>query len=249
MASKDVLDKFLREEALALGADYFGVADLLAAQGLVEEQAGEMMAQLPRAISVGVVMPFAIVDQLRHHVDSRVAMAYRSHSYDILNCRLDEVASRLSSILQRKGYHAFPVPASQTVVEEMLYGLFSHKLAAHLAGLGWIGKSCLLVTSEGGPRVRWASILTDAPLTVGQPLAERCGRCRECVEACPAHAFTGRNFRACEPREARFNVFKCYEYLRQREKQVGVRVCGVCVYICPWGRKEDKAAEQSCFWR
>jgi epoxyqueuosine reductase QueG len=195
------------------------------------------MAQFPRAISVGVVMPSAIVDQLHRRGDKAVALAYHSHSYDILNFRLDQIASRLASTLQREGYRAFPVPASQTVDEERLYGLFSHKLAAHLAGLGWIGKSCLLVAPEVGPRVRWASVLTDAPLTVGQPLVERCGGCTECVDACPAHAFTGRSFRADEPREVRFDVFKCKAYLRRRGQQVGAEVCGICVYVCPYGRE------------
>ena len=195
-----------------------------------------MMLEFPRAISVGVVMPFAIVDQLPQHTDKMVAMAYHSHSYEILNHRLANIVSLLSSALQREGYRAFPVRASQTVNEERLYGLFSHKLAAHLAGLGWIGKSCLLVTPEVGPRVRWASILTDAPLSAGQGLAERCGECKQCVEACPTEAFTGRSFQASEPREARFDVFKCQAYQRQQQERLGVGVCGMCVYICPYGR-------------
>ena len=91
-------------------------------------------------------------------------------------------------------------------------GLFSHKLAAHLAGLGWIGKSCLLVTLEVGPRVRWASVLTDASLMAGEPLEERCGECRGCVEVCPVGAFSGRSFFSDEPRAARFDVFKCRYY-------------------------------------
>jgi epoxyqueuosine reductase len=237
MTVERALDERFREDALALGADYFGVADLSPAREWVEEQGGRMMAQFPRAVSIGVTMPSAIVDQLHRQEDQAVVLAYRSHSYDILNFRLDQIASRLASTLQREGYRAFPVRASQTVDEERLYGLFSHKLAAHLAGLGWIGKSCLLVTPEVGPRVRWASILTDAPLAAGQPLAERCGGCRECVDSCPPRAFTGRNFQADEPREDRFDVLKCDEYFRQRERQVGARVCGLCVHVCPYGRR------------
>jgi epoxyqueuosine reductase len=240
MADKDNLDIRLREEALALGADYFGVADLSPAQELVLELGGQMMAQFPRALSLAVVMPFAIVDQLPRHMERAVAMAYYSHSYEMLNRRLDLIASRLSSRLQREGYRAFPVSATQTVDEERQYGLFSHKLAAHLAGLGWIGKSCLLVTPEAGPRARWASVLTDAPLTTGQPLTERCGTCMECVEACPAHAFTGRNFQACEPREARFDVFKCIDVRADNESTFACGACGMCVYVCPYGRKKER---------
>ena len=237
MTVLDSLEERLRQDGLSLGADYFGVADLFPARELIREQGGEMMLQFPRAISIGIVMPFAIVDQLPLHAEKAVAMAYRSHGYEIINRRLDDIASRLASSLQREGYRAFPVRASQTVDEERLLGLFSHKLAAHLAGLGWIGKSCLLVTPQVGPRVRWASILTDAPLLAGEPQAQRCGGCRDCVEACPPHAFTGMNFRMDEPREARFDVFKCQEYFNLRKDQMATSACGMCVYICPHGRK------------
>lgn len=98
------------------------------------------------------------------------------------------------------------------VVRDRELGLFSHKLAAHLAGLGWIGKSCLPVTPEAGPRVRWASVLTDAPLAAGEQLEERCGECEACVEVCPAGAFSGRSFFSDEPRAARFDAFKCRYY-------------------------------------
>jgi len=239
MAGKSTLEKHLRKQALELGANYFGVADLSPARELVLELGGQMVERFPRAICIGVAMPSAIVDQLPRHDSKAVALSYRSHGYDILNLRLDQIASRLSSALQLEGCRAFPVPASQAVDDERLYGLFSHKLAAHLAGLGWIGKSCLLVTPEIGPRVRWASILTDASITAGQPLAERCGRCTECVEACPAHAFTDRNFRVDEPREARFDAFKCYEYQRRQREHMGVILCGMCVYVCPHGRKDS----------
>jgi epoxyqueuosine reductase len=238
MTNRDDLEKRLRAEALALGADFFGVADLAPARDFIREQGGEMVAQFPRAVSIGVLMPSTIVDQIVRQDDKRALIAYRGHSYDILNVRLNQIASRLSSFLQREGYRAFPIAAAERADGETMRGLISHKLAAHLAGLGWIGKSCLLVMPETGPRVRLDTVLTDAPLTPGQPLEERCGGCMECVEACPAHAFTGCNFRADEPREARYDVFKCNEYLKQREQQTGVRVCGLCVYVCPHGKGE-----------
>ncbi len=245
MAHRNSLEHRLCKEASTLGSDCFGVADLSCANGLVRELGGEMTVQFPRAISIGVGMPIAIVDQLSHHKDKAVALAYRSHGYDILNFRLDQVASRLSSILQQEGYQAFPIAASQTVDSQRHYGLFSHKLAAHLAGLGWIGRSCLLVTPAVGPRIRWASILTDAPLTAGQPMAQRCGECMECVKACPAQAFTGKGFQADEPREARFDVHKCYDYQHQKRGEIDSILCGVCIFVCPHGRKGIATGQDS----
>jgi len=102
----------LREQALALGADYFGVADLAPAWRFVEKQGGKVVAQFPRAISIGVVMPSAVVDRLYLQEDRAVLLAYRGHCYDVLNARLDQIASRLVSSLQQMERRAFPVRAS-----------------------------------------------------------------------------------------------------------------------------------------
>jgi len=228
----------LRELAEAMGTDFFGVADLSPAHEAILAQGGPVIAGFPRAVSIGIGLLHAIVDQLPQRGQRAVAMNYRYHAYDLVNQRLDHIASRLSGVLQREGYQALPVPASQTVDEERLCGAFSHKMGAHLAGLGWIGKNCLLITPEVGPRVRWATVLTDAPLEVtGSPMDERCGGCQQCVDICPPQAFTGRPFRADEPREARFAAHKCDAYFDALTEAGRVPVCGMCLYICPWGRQ------------
>jgi len=111
-------------------------------------------------------------------------------------------------------------------------------LVAHLAGLGWIGKSCLLITPQYGPRVRLASILTDAPLESGELLPSECGGRRDCVEVCPPKAITGVPFRPSEPRDVRFRAQLCRDYSRRRAQLLGEGICGLCVYICPYGRRE-----------
>jgi epoxyqueuosine reductase len=229
----------IRESAEAWGADWFGVADLSPARDAILAQGGPAMAGYPRAISLGIALLHPIVDQLPQRAERAVAAHYRHHAYDLVNQRLDFVASRLSGVLQRKGHRALPIPASQRVDDERICAVFSHKLAAHLAGLGWIGKSCLLVTPQVGPRVRWATVLTDAPLSVtGQPMDEQCGDCQECVKICPVQAFTGRPFREDEPREARYDAAKCDRYFaRLGEQNAGLAVCGLCLYVCPYGRR------------
>jgi len=227
----------LRDLAGAQGVDFFGVADLGRARQAVIDQGGPALAAFPRAISIGVGLMHAIVDQLPRRAERPVAMLYRAHAYDLVNARLDQIAQRLASALQQAGYRALPVPASQTVDDERLIGLISHKLAAHLAGLGWIGKNCMVITPSAGPRVRWATILTDAPLPAGEPLDTRCGDCHDCVDACPVRAFTGRPFREEEPRAARFAAEKCKTYLYRTAGERDFRVCGMCLYACPHGKK------------
>lgn len=232
------LGERLRRSALEWGADFFGVANLSPAREAILAQGGEIIAKFPRAISLGIVMPLHIVDQLPHQDDVWVAAAYRAHGYDILNRRLDGLASRVNSLLQHEGYQTFPIPASWQVDRERVLGHFSHKMGAHLAGLGWIGRSCLLVTPEVGPRVRWATVLTDAPLETGSPIANGCDDCRECVDICPASAFTGRLFVADEPRSARFDVFRCRAYQESITTPEGGGLCGMCVYVCPHGQQK-----------
>jgi epoxyqueuosine reductase QueG len=234
----------LSELAEAMAADFFGVADLSPAHDAILAQGGPAIAKFPRSISIGIALLHPIVDQLPQRTDRAVAMLYRYHCYDLVNQRLDHITSRLSGVLQRTGYRALPVPASQMVDSQRLCGIFSHKMGAHLAGLGWIGKSCLLVTPQVGPRVRWATVLTDAPLAMtGTPMDIGCGTCQRCVEICPSQAFTGEPFRKQDPREVRYAAHKCKTYLDEVEKTVGVSVCGLCLYVCPHGRGKGTDAE------
>ncbi len=231
------LDAQLRTLALSLGADYFGIADLSYAHDVILEQGGERVARYPRAVVIGVVLQDSLVDLLPDK-DPEGAILYRHNSYDVVNQMLDQIGVRVANELQRAGYSAFPVPASRRTDDKNICGIFSQKLAAHLAGLGWIGKSCLLITPDHGPRVRWVSILTDATLNpTGSPLEQRCGECTACVDICPQNAFTGRQFHRDEPREVRFDAAACDRYFRKLEQSGGVSVCGLCLYVCPYGRK------------
>ena len=238
------LDAHLRELALSLDADYFGVADLSLAHNAVLEQGGERVARYPRAVTIGMRLQDSLVDLLPDD-DKAAAILYKHSSYDVVNLALDQISLRVANTLQRAGFDAFPVPASKRTDDEHISGIFSQKLAAHLAGLGWIGKSCLLITPDHGPRVRWVTILTNAPLNpTGTPMEQKCGTCTACVDICPPHAFTGRPFHPNEPREIRFDAAACDQYFKEVERSKGVAVCGLCLYICPHGRKSGKGNRQ-----
>jgi epoxyqueuosine reductase len=231
------LDADLRTLVLSLDADYFGVADLSSSHAFILAQGGERVARYPRAVTIGMVLQDSLVNLLPEE-DPAAAILYRHSSYDVVNLALDQIALRVANELQRAGYSAFPVPASKRTSDENICGIFSQKLAAHLAGLGWIGKSCLLITTDHGPRVRWVTVLTNAPLRpTGSPMEQQCGKCTACVDICPQHAFTGRVFCEDEPREARYDAAACDRYFKELEKSRGVGVCGLCLYICPHGKK------------
>ncbi len=239
------LEDDLQGLAMSLGADLYGIADLRPHETAIIKQGGEMVSGYPFAISVGIRLLDTIVDQIPNRSQRTVRVSYRSHTYDVVNGRLDVISSLLASHLQKEGYRCMPVPASERIDDERICAMFSHKMAAHLAGLGWIGKSCLLVTPQYGPRVRWTTVLTDYPFSrFGIPMDPRCGNCEECTKACPTGAFTGRMFDRDEPREARFDARKCDQYFKDMEKQAPKPVCGMCVFICPHGRNIAKNAKR-----
>ena len=211
------------------GADLFGVADLVPVRNFILTQGPSLLGQFPRAVSMGIRLNDWIVNSHTPHEPRRNSL-YWHHVYDVVTRSLDFLAYDVTRWLIGRGFQAFPVPGSTPYDSEKLLGIFSHKLAAHLAGLGWIGKSCLLLTEPYGPRVRFVSVLTDAPLAAGFPLDKPCGKCHVCIDACPVKAFTGVEFNPQEGRDVRFDVFKCSEYRQEHP-------CGLCVSSCPKGKK------------
>ncbi len=225
------LEKYSRER----GADLFGVADLAAAGDFIASQGPPWVSEFPRAVSIGLRLNDRIVDQHDPNEPRRESL-YWHHVYEVVTRALDFLAYDVTRWLTAQGFGAFPVPGSTPYDFNKLKGIFSHKLAAHLAGVGWIGKSCLLLTDRFGPRARFVSVLTDAPLETGSPLDRPCGKCHVCVDACPVKAFTGAEFRAEEGREIRFDVFKCSEYRKDHP-------CGLCVSSCPRGKPRSWLGE------
>jgi epoxyqueuosine reductase len=229
----------LEQIAKEHGADLFGVADLGITKDFVRNQGGDYVEKFPKAISLGVRLLDAVIDELHRHGDRAVIFTYKG-LYNSVNSCLDHIGLLLARTIQEEGYQAYPVPASQTIDSKKLIGVISHKLVANLAGLGWIGKSCLLITPNYGPRVRFSTVLTDAPLETGHFINESCGDCKACVNICPVEAFTGASFNPSEPRDVRFNAHSCYHYMNKRREDLGEELCGLCVYICPHGRKIRK---------
>ncbi len=232
----------IRDLALRGGADFFGIADLTPVRATVVAQGGDSLAEFTRAVSIGIALPDELVDRLVQHENPCVAQQYLA-VYEQTNRDLDRIAASVADRLRVARAAALAVRASRRTDRDSFCGLFSHKLAAHLAGLGWIGKSCLLVTRQAGPRVRWTTVLTNTPIpATGGQTEQACGDCRRCLDACPAQAFSGRPFRAEDPREVRFAARKCEDYVNAMSQRMGSRVlCGLCVAACPHGRRREKS--------
>ncbi|MBN1572587.1 MAG: epoxyqueuosine reductase [Deltaproteobacteria bacterium] len=116
--------------------------------------------------------------------------------------------------------------------------LFPHKLAAVRAGLGWIGKSSLLITREHGPRVYLATVLVDCDIEPDRPVLESgCGGCTACVEACPYLCIKDLNWHSGTPREELLDVYLCNAKREEAIKSKGRKdECGQCLLACPYGK-------------
>ena len=217
--------------------DYVGFANLSPYQEELTKLGGSIVNGFSNGISLGIVIPDAIVNKLPNRSDTNVSCEYQIHGYDVLNDRLNLSASVVTSYLNQQGYRTLPIAAANRTDEENALPTVSHKMVAHIAGLGWIGKNCLLITPKHGPRLRLISILTEAPLaTLNNPLEQRCEECNECTDICPVGAIKGRNYKLGEPREKRFDFEKCHNYFRSMEKTKKYAVCGLCLYVCPHGK-------------
>lgn len=62
--------------------------------------------------------------------------------------------------------------------------------AAARAGVGWIGKSTMVLAPGLGPWFLIGSVVTDAPLDPTPPMVRTCGTCVACIPACPTGAIT-----------------------------------------------------------
>jgi len=211
------LDAFAAEH----GSACVGVADVDA----LREREPEAMAAAPHGFPRGIVLGLRLPDAVVDAIERRPTPLY-FHAYRQANFSLDRAAFTLALRLQEAGHRALPVPASQITGPGGRRGLVSHRLLGHAAGLGWIGRPTLLVHPRFGARMRYASVLTDAPYPPGEPMDCRCGDCRKCAEACPAGAI------ADSSRE--FNLPSCFGKLAEFRKLpfIGQHICGICVRAC-----------------
>jgi len=161
--------------------------------------------------------------------------------YHRLNDLLDSLDLKAAEIISEAGFTAWPATRANVNIDWHGLGTeLPHKTVATLAGLGWIGKCATLVTEAYGPAVRVSSVLTDAPLPVGETITEsRCGKCNICVNNCPGEAASGQAWTANLAREEFFDAFRCHKTCLERSWKVapGELFCGLCVLTCPWAKR------------
>ena len=127
----------LKNLAIDLGADLVGFCELPAPP--IKE-----FPQLRFAISIGVKLS----DGVLKTIEDAPSFVYFQH-YRTANSLLDTIAFRLSTSIEKLGYFAIPIAASQSLGKNNPYrGVLPHKTAAVLSGLGCVGKSGLFLSEK-----------------------------------------------------------------------------------------------------
>ena len=140
----------------------------------------------------------------------------------------------MASVLEAAGHAARVLADDNALVD---------RAAAHRAGIGWWGRNANLLVPGHGSWVVLGSVLTDALLPPArEPVADGCGTCRRCGEACPTGAIVGPGV---------VDARRCLAWLVQapgvipREYRValGDRIygCDDCQEVCPPSRRTPGA--------
>ena len=119
---------------------------------------------------------------------------------------------------------------------------------AALAGIGWHGKSTMLIDEKLGTWFFLAEILTTLELPADDPARDRCGTCERCINACPTGAITAPH---------KLDARRCISYLTIELKSsiplelrslIGDRIfgCDDCLDACP-GNRFAKVSRESAF--
>ncbi len=105
------------------------------------------------------------------------------------------------------------------------------------AGVGWSGKSTMVLTPGAGPWILIGSVVTEAVLEPTEPMARSCGTCDACIPACPTKAIVAPGV---------LDARRCISAVLQRRgvidrdirTAIGGRIygCDDCLTACPPGK-------------
>ncbi len=251
------LEKEIKDFASKNGFQLFGVADISILEevdfpdGRGLEKPSEFMkrSHIEDARSI-IVLGMVIWDEGMNSAVNAVggdfsggATEYYNLYYEAIETRGWRISDWMSA---EKGFRTVP---SLTV---------HLKLAAYLAGLGFIGHNTQLITPEYGPRVRWVALFTTADLKKGEPFTrDLCAEqplCKErslCVASCPYRAIIPGPSQGVEPgKKVDYNGCvvahefdpkpdKKWEKYIRRITERGFMECTICNTVCPYGKVID----------
>ncbi len=182
-----------------------------------------------RSIVVGAHRYGRAVEPAPARPSGVVARYARTDHYAALRTGLEAVASRLRA----DGWKAAVVADDNALVD---------RAAAVRAGLGWYGKSANVLLEGHGSWFVLGSVITDAALApTTRVVADGCGACTRCIDACPTGAIVAPGV---------VDARRCLAWLVQKpgsfpvehRAALGARIygCDDCQEVCPPNRVDDR---------
>lgn len=230
--NRRLLTQKIKDLATEKGANIVGIADLKLLKGIFTYPKN-LLDRYKYGVSVAVNL-----EQYGHYDNTTEEKAF---------AYLEKIARYVEEYIRSQGFKSKIIPCDKRVRREgTLYwkGAISHKAVAKTAGLGWIGKSTLLVTPNFGPRVCLITILTDIPLVPNRPKKNKCSTCKECINSCPINALVEIKFDYHPNKlEETFDVSKCGPYIEKTWDMQNI--CWSCLLACPYGKTKGERANSA----
>jgi epoxyqueuosine reductase len=126
-------------------------------------------------------------------------------------------------------------------------GAISERAFAQAAGMGWVGKHSLLLNQQEGSWFWLGEVITRAEIAPDSPVADRCGTCRRCIDACPTGAIF-ENIRAVDSRKclSYWNIEHRGAIPEKFHKPMGdwLLGCDICQEVCPWNAQASRVSRK-----
>ena len=123
------------------------------------------------------------------------------------------------------------------------------KIWAVKSGLGWMGKHSNIISRNLGSWIFLADIITNCKFEYNEPVADFCGTCTACIDACPTDAIVN---------DYIVDSNKCISYLTIENKgeisnefsgkfENWLFGCDICQDVCPWNKKFSRQTKEKEF--
>ena len=154
------------------------------------------------------------------------AYAYGNDYHHIVKSKLTQLAEKINEVEP----HKYAVFCDSAPVLERYW--------AARAGLGWIGKNGMLVNPRLGTFTFIGTLITTLDLEPSEKMDNRCGNCRNCIDACPTKAILSNKT---------IDARRCLSYQTIEKKgdidaelidaaENTLYGCDRCQLACPWNR-------------
>jgi epoxyqueuosine reductase len=205
----------LKSSVRDLGIDLAGIADLRLLVGMPYGITFDSASLLER-YSYAIVM------------GAQLGKLGNKASGKEMSLLMEKAATEVVSLLEKRGYRALTIHTEDEFDPIERMGFISLKVLAKGAGLGWQGRSLLIVSPQYGPIHRLVAVLTNMDLQADTPISNQCGDCSICIRKCPTGALT---------------LVRFEDHPKSREDVLDIGVClgddgcKVCLVTCPWREK------------